>query len=141
MNGAERTQLVLGVASVCFSDDRVRIGWIAPETQDHLRDLRRENGRTHAFRFDARSKTIVNIGVRPNIEPMGDVEEVVVGEHLLLLAVAIESQLRHWVSGRRKILRQFHPLVCMGSRDRFLTKAVRDVGVQSPDPRLDVVAK
>lgn len=141
MNDAERTQLVLGVAPVCFSDDRMRIGRIAPETQDHVRDLRREHGWMHAFRFDARSDTIVNIGVRPNIEPMGNVEEVVVGEHLLLLAEAIGSQLRHWVSGRRKILRQFRPLVCLGTHDRLLMEAARDVGVQSPDPRLDVVAK
>ena len=141
MNGAGGTQLALGVAPVCFSNDRVRIGRIAPETQKLLRDIRREHERTHAFRFDARSETIVNIGVRPTIEPMGDVEEVVVGEHLLLLAEAIGSQLRHWVSGRRKILRRFRPLVCLGSHDRLLTKAARDVGVQSPDPRLDVVAK
>ena len=141
MNGAGGNQLALGVAPVYFSDDRVLIGRIMPEREDLLRDLRREHGQTHAFRFDARSETIVNIGVRPNIEPMGDVEEVVVGEHLLLMAEAIGKQLRHWVSGRRKILRKFHPLVCLGRRDRLLTKAARHVGVQSPDPRLEVGAK
>ena len=141
MSGTGGTQLALGVAPVRFSDDRIRIGRIAPETQDVLREIRREHGRTHAFRFDARSETIVNIGVSPNTEPMGDVEEVVVGEHLLLMAEAIGNQLRHWVSGRRKVLRRFRPLVCLGSHDRLLTKAARDVGVQAPDLRLDVVAK
>ena len=84
---------------------------------------------------------IVNIGVKPDTEPMGDVEEVDVEEHLLLLAEAIGNQLRHWVSGRRKILRRFRPMVCLGSHDRLLTKAAKDVGVESPDLRLDVVAK
>ena len=141
MNRAGRNQLTLGVAPVCLSDDRVRIGRIAPKTQDLLRDIRRDHGRTHAFRFDARSETIVNIGVRPHIEPMGEVEEVDVGEHLLLLAEAIGNQLRHWVSGKRKILRRFRPLVCLGKHDRLLKKALRDVGVQSSDGRLDVLAK
>ena len=63
MNSAGGNQLALGVAPVCFSDDRVRIGRIAPETQDLLRDIRRDHRRTHAFRFDARSEAIVNIGV------------------------------------------------------------------------------
>ncbi|MDE0226717.1 MAG: Piwi domain-containing protein [Gammaproteobacteria bacterium] len=139
--GNQGPSLTLGVAPVSFSAAGVRIGRIAPETREHLRDLRREHGRTHAFRFDSRSGMIVNVGVKPDTEPMGDVEEVDVSEHLLLLAEAIGNQLRHWVSGRRKILRQFRPMVCLGSHDRLLTKAARDVGVQAPDPRLDVVAK
>ena len=49
--GNQAPSLTLGVAPVSFSDDRVRIGRIAPETQEHLKDLRREQGRTHAFRF------------------------------------------------------------------------------------------
>ena len=139
--GNQAPSLTLGVAPVSFSDDRVRIGRIAPETQEHLRDLRREHGRMHAFRFDSRSEMIANIGVRPDAEPMGEVEEVAVRKHLLLLSEAIGHQLRHWVSGRRKILRRFHPLVCLGSHDRLLTMALHQVGVRSPDARLDVVAK
>lgn len=133
--------LTLGIAPVVFSGERVRIGRLDPEEQGLIKDLRREHRQTHAFRFDARDGKIVNIGLRPGIEPMGEVEEVAVGEHLLLLAEAIEHQLRNWLSGSRKILRRFHPLICLGSRDRLLTKALREVGVQSPDTRLDVVAK
>ena len=72
---------------------------------------------------------------------MGEIKEVVVGEHLLLMAEAIGHQFWHWLSGSRRILRRFHPLICLGSRDRLLTKALRETGIQSPDTRLDVVAK
>jgi hypothetical protein len=133
--------LTLGIAPVIFSGDRVRIGRLNPEEHGLIKDLRREHGRTHAFRFDARDEKIANIGLRPGIEPMGEIDEVAVGEHLLLLAEAIGHQLWHWLSGSRKILRRFHPLICLGSRDRLLTTALREVGIQSPDTRLDVVAK
>ena len=119
----------------------MRIGRLAPGDFNTIKNLRREHGRTHAFRRDARDGKIANISVQPGIEPMGKIEEVAVGKHLLLLAVAINHQLHHWLSGNRKILRHFHPLICLGDRDRLLTKALRESGVQSPDKRLDVVAK
>ena len=133
--------LTLGIAPVFFSSDRVRIGRLDPEEHAPIKQLRREHGRTHAFRFDLRDKTIVNIGLRPGIAPMGENQEVTVGEHLLLFAGAIEQQLRCWFSAKRKILRPFRPLVCLGSRDRLLTKALQQTGVESPDTRIDVVAK
>ena len=42
-----------------------------------------KRGRT---RFDliSRDGTIANIGLEPGIDPLGEVEEVAVGEHLLL---------------------------------------------------------
>ena len=101
--------LTLGIAPVIFSSDRVRIGWLEPEEHGLIKDLRREHGRTHAFRFDARDGKITNIGLRPGIEPMGNIDEVAVGEHLLLLAEAIEHQIRHWLSGSRKILLPVRP--------------------------------
>ncbi len=140
-HGEHAELLTLGIAPACFSADRVRIGRLAPETHGLIKELRREHGWTHAFRFDARDGMIANIGLGPGIEPFGQLEEVVVGEHLLLLAEAIGHQLWHWLSGRRKILRRFRPLVCLGSHDRLLTTALREMGVQSPDTRLDVVAK
>ena len=59
----------------------------------------------------------------------------------MLFALAIEQQLRRWFSDKRKIVRPFRPLICLGSRDRLLTRALQDMGVKSPDTRLDVVAK
>ena len=137
----QSTLLTLGISPVIFSEDRVRIGRLAPGDLNAIKNLRREHGRTHAFRRDARDGKIANISVQPGIEPMGKIEEVAVGKHLLLLAVAINHQLHHWLSGNRKILRHFHPLICLGDRDRLLTEALRESGVQSPDKRLDVVAK
>ena len=139
--GEHAALLTLGIALVNFSGDRIRIGRLDREEHGRIRELRSEHGRTHVFRFDARDRMIANISLAPHIEPMGEVEEVTVGENLLLLAEAIEHQLRHWLSGSRKILRRFHPLICLGSRDRLLTQALREMGVQSPDTRLDVVAK
>ena len=139
--GEHAALLTLGIALVNFSGDRIRIGRLDREKHGRIRELRSEHGRTHVFRFDARDRMIANISLAPHIEPMGEVEEVTVGENLLLLAEAIEHQLRHWLSGSRKILRRFHPLICLGSRDRLLTEALREMGVQSPDTRLDVVAK
>ena len=139
--GEHAALLTLGIALVNFSGDRIRIGRLDRGEQGLIRELRGEHGRTHAFRFNARDGMIANMGLRPDIEPMGEVEEVAVGEHLLLLAEAIGHRLWHWLSGSRKILRRYHPLICLGSRDRLLTKALREMGVQSPDRRLDVVAK
>ena len=133
--------LTLGIAPIIFSEDRMRIGRLDPEDLKTIKNLRRKHGKTHAFRFDARDGKIANISVQPGIEPMGEIEEVAVGKHLLLLAVAINHQLHHWLSGSRKILRHFHPLICLGNYDRLLTKALQESGVQSPDKRLDVVAK
>lgn len=133
--------LALGIAPVVFSGDRARIGRLDPEKPEIIRELRREHGRTHAFRFDSRDGKIVNIGLEPQIDPMGEIEDVVVGEHLLLFAGAIEQQLRRWLSTKRKILRPFRPLICLGDRDRLLTQALRRMGVRSPDSRLEVVAR
>lgn len=133
--------LTLGIAPAVFSKGRVRIGRIDPDEHGSIQDLRREHNQTHAFRFDARDGKIVNIGLGPDVEPLGEIEEVEVGQHLLLLAVAIEHQLRGWLAGSRKILRRFRPLICLGEHDRLLSKALKEASVRVPDPRLDVVAK
>ena len=133
--------LTLGIAPVAFSQDRVRLGRLDPDEHGPIEKLRRKQARTHAFRFDSRDGTIANIGLEPGIDPLGEVEEVAVGEHLLLFAGAIEHQLRRWFVGHRRILRPFRPLICLGARDRLLTQALRRYGVTSSDDRLDVFAK
>ena len=84
---------------------------------------------------------IANIALRSGTEPLGDVSEAKVTEHLLLLAEAISHQLCAWLSRSRTILRRFRPLICLGKRDRLLTNALQALGINSPDERLDVVAK
>ena len=133
--------LTLGVAPVVFSSDRARIGRLHPDRDGPIGDLRRTHWRTHAFRFDARDGWIANIGLRPDIVPLGKIDDVPVADHLLLLAIAIEHALRRWFSHARRILKPFRPIVCLGDRDRLLTTALQENGVASPDSRLDVVAK
>ncbi|MEX2487991.1 MAG: hypothetical protein WD356_00530 [Pseudomonadales bacterium] len=141
-SGAQHAvSLTLGISPVELSGEHVRIGRLEPAEDTSIRDLRREHRNTHVFRFDARDGKIVNIGIGLGIEPLGTIEEVPVAGHLLLLAEAISHQLRQWFSGNRKILKPFHPLICLGSRDRLLANALRQAGVPSPDGRLDVVAK
>lgn len=142
MSGVHQAELLtLCISPVVLSGEHVRIGRLQPIEDTSIKDLRREYKKTHAFRFDARDGNITNIGVRPSIGPLGEIEKVPVSEHLLLLAEAITHQLRQWFSGNRKILRPFHPLVCLGSRDRLLVTALKEAGMPSPDNRLDVVAK
>jgi hypothetical protein len=133
--------LTLGIAPVVFSADTFRIGRLKPAEDGSLRELRKEYGKTHAFRYDSRDGMIANVAVRPGDQPIGQLSDAAVSEHLLLLAEAIEHQLRHWLSCSRTILRRYRPLVCLGSRDRLLATALKELGVQAPDPRLDVVAK
>lgn len=133
--------LTLSIAPVVFLADTFRLGRLDPEQHGALRDLRGQHGKTLAFRYDSRDGMIANVAVQPDTEPMGDVSDAAVREHLLLLAEAIEHQLRSWLSRSRTILRRYRPLVCLGSRDRLLATALRELGIDEPDPRLDVVAK
>lgn len=133
--------MTLGISPVVLSSENVRIGRLRPTKDTSIKDLRREYKKTHVFRFDARDGSITNIGVRPDFEPLGEIEEVPVLEYLFLMAEAITHQLRQWLSGNRKILRPFHPLVCLGNRDRLLATALRGAGMPLSDYRLDVVAK
>lgn len=139
--GTHCAPLTLGIAPVVFSGASVRIGRLNPQDCLPITELRRQYRETHAFRFDARDQTIANLGIRPDAEPMGRVEDAEIGQNLLLLAEAIEHRLRQWFSGNRRILRSFRPLVCLGERDRLLATALRELGVDNPDKRLDVLAK
>jgi hypothetical protein len=133
--------MTLGIAPVLFSGESFRIGRLDAEQHGPVTELRKKHRKTHAFRFDARDGKIANIGLRADIEPMGEIEEARAGENLLLLAVAMEHKLREWLLGTRRILRWSRPLICLGHRDRLLATALREVGIQKPDTRIDVVAK
>jgi hypothetical protein len=122
--------LSLGIAPVVFSSKTFHIGRLDPEQHEPIKELRRQHGKTHAFRFDSRNNKIANIALQPGIEPMGNVSEVPVNENLLLLAEAIEHQLRRWFLRSRTILRQSRPLICLSRRDRLLSIAL---GPNAPD--------
>lgn len=133
--------LTLGIARVNFSVDRARIGRLDPVDHGPIAELRRQHRETHVFRFDSRDEKIRNIGLEPQIDPIGKVEEVELADHFYLFANAIEHRLRTWFSANRRILRPFRPLVCLGGRDRLLTQALHEEGIVSPDTRLNVLAK
>ena len=137
----ETMPLTLNIAPIVFSAETFRIGRLDPEKHGSIRELRRQHGKTHAFRFDSRDGMISDVALQPGDQPLGDVSEAKVAEHLLLLAEAIEHQLRNWLARSRMILRRYRPLVCLGSRDRLLATALQELGIKSPDKRLDVVAK
>src|ERR1043166_4823797 len=77
--------ITVGIAPIIFSGDEVRIGRLNAEKYGPIKELREKHRKTHAFRFDARDSTIANIGLQSGIEPMGEIEEVRVGDHLLLM--------------------------------------------------------
>ncbi len=137
----EALPLTLGIAPVVFSADTFQIGRLDPEKDGAIRELRKKFGGTHAFRFDTRDGKIANVSVNADATPMGLISEARVGENLLLLAEAIEHQMRDWLARSRIILRRYRPLVCLGSHDRLLSTALREFGIANPDQRVDVVAK
>jgi len=137
----DAARLVLGIAPVVFSAETFRMGRLDPEEDGSIAELRKKHGRTHAFRFDVRDKRIANVALQTGVEPLGRASDARVGEHLLLLAEAIEHQMGRWLARSRTILRRYRPLVCLGSRDRLLATALLELGIEEPDPRIDVVAK
>ena len=137
----EASPLTLGIAPVSFSAETVQIGRLNPDKCETVDALRRKHADTHAFRFDARDETIANVALTSGGEPLGDVAEARVSENLLLLAEAIQHQLRRWLSRDRTILRRYRPLICLGRRDRLLANALQERGIETPDQRLDVLAK
>lgn len=139
--GSGASPLTLGIAPVIFSAETFRLGQLAPEKDSSIQDLRSEHGKTHAFRFDGRNGKIANVALQAGTDPLGEVSNANVAEHLLLLAEAIEHRLRDWFARSRTILRRYRPLVCLGARDHLLVTALRDLGVADPDKRIDVVAK
>ncbi len=140
-HGQQAPQLTIGVAPVIFSEDFVEIGCLDPDEYGPIEELRSKHELTHAFRFDSRDNTIVNIGLKPGLLPMGELKRVEVRRHLWIFAIAITQQLRLWVSKKYDILKPFRPSICLGSRDRLLMDALQRFGVTQLDPRLDVVAK
>ncbi|MXW15273.1 MAG: hypothetical protein F4120_04685 [Rhodothermaceae bacterium] len=139
-HGQQAPQLTIGIAPVNFSEDYVEIGCLNPDGRGHIKELRGKYGQTHAFRYDSRDNTIANIGLKPDLAPMGQLKRVEVSRHLWLFATAITQQFLLWFSKEYDILKPFQPLVCLG-KDRLLTDALRELRVTQPDPRLDVVPK
>ena len=135
-----REVLTLNLAPIFFSAATMRVGRLAYEDEDKYRALR-ETHRTHVFRFDSRSGAILNIGLAADTAVLGEVRDVPVQEHLLLLGKAVQQALFAWLAGRRTILRPAKPLQCWGSRKAaLLSAATREIGLE-PTPGLEVLVR
>ena len=133
--------LTLNLAPIRFSVATMRVGRLAYEDEDKYRMLR-ETHRTHAFRFDSRTGGILNIGLAADTAALGEVSDVPVQEHLLLLGKAVQGALFAWLAGRRTILRPAKPLQCWGSSRKaaLLSAAIREAGLE-PTPGLEVLVR
>jgi hypothetical protein len=133
--------LVLGIIPIEFSGPTFQCGRISDIEQESVKELRQKHGRTHAFRFDNRDSTIANVSLGTGIEAMGLVTECEVADNFLLLAEALNLKLRWWLQGRFKVLRYSKPLLTLGKRDKLLSTSLSNLGIQKPDPNLDVFAR
>lgn len=105
VTGQVNSELVLNIVPVTLSSDTIRVGCLADPGVDELRRLRGQHWQTHVFRYDARTHEIFNVTVTPNVEPIGRLEVVNVGDHQLLVARAIQHAILAWIAGKLPVLR------------------------------------
>lgn len=136
-----KTELVLNIAPISFSARTFRAGQIPFRDDDTYTELRERHRATHVFRLDARSGSIVNLALGDG-DPLGDVNEVAVDEHLLLLGKAVQHSVSEWLRTRFEVLSLARPIRFFGkaSRSRLLARAATDLGL-TPHPKLDVVVR
>lgn len=134
-------RLALNLAPISFSADVLKVGRLPYEDEDQYRRLREDNRATHVFRFDGRTKTILNVGLGDSIAPLGEPETVKIEDVLLLLGKAVQQALFAWLAKRRTILRPAKPLVCLGNRKAALLLAsIRELQLE-PIEGLDVLVR
>jgi len=131
--------LTLNVVPVSFSSDTLEIGRVAYTDEDDYARLRGEHWQTHAFRFDTRSREILNVSIVEGVAPLGNLDQVFVGEHLLLAARAVQQSLLVWVARRLHVLRGNKQLVFWGQADEalLLSQAMTQAKL-APMPDLEV---
>jgi Piwi domain len=128
---SDTPQLTLNIAPVGFSHEMLRIGRIPYTDEDAYRTLREAHRQTHTFRYDQRTTDILNVSLRSDVDPIGEISEVDLSEHLLLAAKAIQQSLTNWLAGRRPIIKGGKRLVFWGQRDetRLLSQALRKLNM------------
>src|SRR5438876_1054666 len=114
MASNETTKLSLNIVPVSFSNDTLRIGRIPYTNDENYRALREAHWQTHTFRYDHRTEDILNVGIAADVDPIGQIEEVDMQEHLLLAAKAVQQSLTNWLAGRRTIVKGGKRLVFWG---------------------------
>jgi len=133
--------LILNLAPIAFSESRINIGRLVYEDEEMYRGLCEKYRKTHVFRYDNRSNSVFNIGLKPPIQALGETKEVDTNDHLLLFGKVIQQTLVRWLASRRTIIRPSRPLICWGRRDAgLLSKALEELGLTAREG-LEVVAR
>lgn len=132
--------LVSNIVPVAFSQETFQIGHLPWTSEEAYRELREEHWRTHAFRFDQRYNEILNVALIPGTSPLGWMEEVAIGEHLLLAARAVQQAILIWIATKLPVLKSGNKrLLFLGQADEalLLSKALEKAGLR-PIPDLEV---
>lgn len=129
MNG----RLILNIVPVSFSSEKLTIGHIRYTGEDALKELRAKYWQSHAFRFDGRTREILNVSLLPDTQPLGTGEVVDIRRHLLLAATAIQHAILLWVRPQCTILKANKELIYWGKARHalLLSQALTKVGQQS----------
>jgi len=135
--------LTLSIVPVTFNRETVSIGrvpFINDEEYERLRSAHRE---THVCRFDHRDTTIVNVSLRPGIQPLGEASEgEAIHDHLLLLGKVLQHSILGWLQPRRAILKRSRPVVFWGGTQeaKLLSRAIEQCRL-TPRRGLEVVTR
>ncbi len=126
------TELILNMVPLTFSAEFITIGRLPYRGEEAYRNLRDQYWQSHAFRFDSRTKEILNVSLRAETLPLGKTEDVDIRTHLLLVAKAIQKAILLWIAGKRPIIKDSKALIFWGQVDDtlLLSRAVKQVGLE-----------
>lgn len=127
MHQKESPNLILNVVPITFSAETIEVGTVEYENEEAYSALREKYWQTHAFRFDTRTRNILNVALSLDARPLGVVQVVEIRHHLLLLAKAIQQSILAWLAQGVPIIRAGKGLMFWGQTDaaHLLTQAVQ----------------
>lgn len=132
MIAQQDSELILNIVPVAFSAERVVVGRMPDPGKEEYERLRDVHWRTHAFRFDSRTSEVLNVAIVPDVEPIGQRDDVNINEHLLLLARAVQQNILVWLSRSLPIIRGDKKLIFWGQAESaaLLSRAAEKVNVE-----------
>lgn len=113
----QEKELFWNIAPIKFNVEKLTIGRLQKLDEDAYRELRNKYLHTHTFRFDKRTNEILNVSVNNDVSPIGEIDEVNVNEHLLLLAKAIQHSFFIWMAEKIIIVKHSKKLVFRGKTE------------------------
>jgi hypothetical protein len=123
---------ILNIVPIKFNSDTIEVGRLSNFDSEAYRQLREQYWQTHSFRYDNRTKEVLNVTLTKEAIPLGSTEVVKIQEHLLLMARAVQQNILIWLANRRPILRSNKRLVFWGQADNalLLSRAVQNLGLE-----------